>query len=100
MTMCYTNKKMIWIKVAFILIEYGGEERELSKSTIIDKLSTIFPKQSLCSNALTPRIRPKVFDGVFQFVSYTSKIKGVKLIDQTVEIEHKSVMDKWRTKIN
>lgn len=99
MVHCYTSKKMVWVKVAFILIEYGGEEMELSKSTIIDRLGSLFPKQSLCSNALTPRIKPQVNQGIFEFVNYTTKIKGIKLIDQTIILDHSAVMQTWRQKI-
>ena len=99
MVHCYTSKKMVWVKVAFILIEYGGEEMELSKSTIVDRLGSLFPKQSLCANALTPRIKPQVNAGIFEFISYSSKIKGVKLLDRTIEIDHGSVMETWRQKI-
>jgi len=90
---------MVWVKVAFILIEYGGEEMELSKSTIIDRLGSLFPKQSLCSNALTPRIKPQVSQGIFEFVNYSTKIKGVRLIDRAIVLDHSSVMETWRQKI-
>ena len=59
MVHCYTSKKMVWVKVAFILIEYGGEETE-SQSPQSSTNGFIIPKQSLCSNALTPRIKPQV----------------------------------------
>lgn len=96
---CYTSKKMVWVKVAFILIEYGGEEMELSKSTIVDRLASLFPKQSLCSNALTARTKPQVKQGIFEFVHYTTKIKGIKLIDRSILLNHSRVMETWRQKI-
>lgn len=100
MTHCYTSKRMVWVKVAFILIEFGGDEMELSKQCVVDRLGSLFPKQSLCSNSLTPRIKLQVKEGIFEIIDYTTKLKAIKLLDRTIAEDHFRVMDKWRQKIN
>jgi hypothetical protein len=95
MTNYYTNKKNLWVKVAFILDRCGGENKELCNSAIIENFSSFFPKQTPESNSLTNRIKMQVKEGIFEVVKFSSKNKGIRLIDFTVLDEHYAIMEKW-----
>ena len=92
---CYTSKKMLWLKVAFILDRHGGVDKELSKNSIITLMSNYFPKQTPHTNSLTPILRPHVRSGIFEFIDYTTKHKTVRLIDEQIVREHSAVMERW-----
>ena len=99
MTICYTTKKSLWVKVAFILDRYGGNEKELSPAGIVDLLGTHFTKASPCTTSLTPRLRPQIREQIFEQVNYNTKTKTIKLIDHSVLDEHSSIMQRWESRI-
>jgi hypothetical protein len=98
MTICYSSKKAIWVKVAFILDRFGGQEKELSKSCIVDIMGSLFPKQSVCTTGLGSRIRLQIKSQIFDEVQYTTKNKTIRLKDHSIIEEHSSVMERWDQK--
>lgn len=89
----YNRKKAMWIKVAFILDRYGGESKELSKRAIVGIFADIFPKQTPTQTGLHSRIQKKINEGVFAID------QGIKLIDQSVLIEHEEIIQRWVNRI-
>ena len=98
MAICYSSKKALWVKVAFILDRFGGEEKELSKSCIVDIMGSLFPKQSVCTTGLGSRIRLQIKSQIFDEVAYTTKNKTIRLKDHSIIEEHSSVMERWDQK--
>lgn len=91
----YTSKKGLWVKVAFILDRFGGDEKELSKASIIDIMSSLFPKQTPSTTSLPSRIRKQINSRIFEEKAYTTKKKTIRLIDETVLDEHSAIMERW-----
>ena len=98
MAICYSSKKALWVKVAFILDRFGGEEKELSKSCIVDIMGSLFPKQSVCTTGLASRIRLQIKSQIFNEVAYSTKNKTIRLKDHSIIQEHSSVMERWDQK--
>lgn len=94
----YNQKTQLWIKVAFVLDRYGGDERELSSSAITSICSNLFPYSTPCSTAIVHRIKKQIRGEIFEEIKYTQKRKSIKLIDLNVIEEHKDIMDRWEIK--
>jgi ATP-dependent phosphoenolpyruvate carboxykinase len=99
MSQVYNSKKSYFIKVAFILDRYGGDNKELSKNSIINISSRLFPKHTPCSTALHPRLRKGIKENIFQENLITKKKKTIQLIDSNILDEHSTIMDRWEKRI-
>ena len=90
----YNQKKAMWIKVAFILDQYGGSSKELTKKAIVGIFTEIFPKQTPTQTGLHSRLQKKINEGIFEVH------QGIRLVDQSVLIEHQQIIQKWVDRIN
>jgi hypothetical protein len=95
----YNSKKQFWVKVAFVLDRYGGDDKELSKATIVSLCSNLFPKQTPCTTGLPFMIKRQINQDIFQEICYTQKKKTIKLINENVLDEHNKIMNRWDQKI-
>lgn len=99
MSQIYNSKKSYFIKVAFILDRFGGLEKELSKHSIIDISSNLWPKQTPCTTGFTSRINPQIKSNIFEEIHYSQKKKSIKLLNHDLLNEHKKIMIRWDKRI-
>jgi ATP-dependent phosphoenolpyruvate carboxykinase len=99
MSQVYNSKKSYFIKVAFILDRFGGDDKELSKNSIITISSRLFPKHTPCSTALHPRLRKGIKENIFKENLITKKKKTIQLIDLSILEEHSMIISRWEKRI-
>lgn len=99
MSQIYNSKKSYFIKVAFILDRFGGDNKELSKNAIISISSNLFPKHTPCSTALHPRLRKAIKEKIFKEHLITQKKKTIQLVDRSILQDHQKIMERWSKRI-
>ena len=96
MTNLYNKKKNLWIKIAFILLNHGGEEKTMQKRDILKYLALYFPLQAPTLTALTVKI--KLHNDKFLIKKLKKDEFEVMLIDEEIESEHEHIFSRWKTK--